>query len=299
MRIDTHCHFGGSITPEFVSIATNIAVDEARRYMVAKRGESFNDFLNKFSILDSIKWTDELIRTSIIDVCKRFDAESLDYVFLDFSIDKYQIVGWSDVEAVTFIGKCFDEYSNNKVKLILSLKYESNRRKQLNYANLIYTDAIRYLAGIDLVGDESYYDHKFYKPIFDLWNDAGKLTRAHVGESQGPINITTAIRELRVTNVAHGFKILGNIDDIEYAKHHKVIFDTTITSNFLTGVIDDDAYHPLIDMHRAGLIVTIGSDDPVQCETTLDGEFNKAIGLGLTNDEAIAIAKNAELLISK
>jgi adenosine deaminase len=201
---------------------------------------------------------------------------------------------WHKHEAIKFIYDSFQRHAPGKVGLILSLKYESMRASQRQYAKLIENPvAAECLVGLDLVGDEAYFDHNFYQPIFEDWNKAKKLTRAHVGESQSLLNIVEAMEALKVTNVAHGFKVLEDQRAVSWARNHQVCFDTTITSNYLTDVWQDPFNHPLVAMHREGLMVTIGSDDPIQCSTTLDREFVEARRRGLTDEECLAIQRNA------
>ena len=136
------------------------------------------------------------------------------------------------------------------------------------------------LIGLDLVGDEEQFDYKFYQPIFKEWKKAGKMLRAHVAESQCAENGLHAIRHLGVTNIAHGIKMIESSEMMEAALDHDITFDLGLTSNYLTGVWTNPDYHPIIALIKAGQKVTLGTDDPVQCQTTLDEEFALAAHLG-------------------
>ena len=134
-------------------------------------------------------------------------------------------------------------------------------------------DVVDLLFGIDLVGDEAYFDWNFYAPIFSEWRKSGKMIRAHVGESQSASNVVDAVNKLHVTNIAHGIKIYDDRHIIDAIRGIDVTFDMAITSNYLTGVWTDTNDHPITSMMRDGLQITIGSDDPVQCSTTLNDEY--------------------------
>lgn len=304
MVVDTHCHLGGSVPLSFVwdTIKTNgwkhlaESEEEVKRQMTFSVGEKydFHVFLSKFKILDEFKWTEQLIDDSIKAVCDVINHQKIDYTFMDFSINKYMSIGWHKRDAIKFIYDSFSRYAPHKVGLILSLKYESMRASQRQYASLIDNGEIAdYLVGIDLVGDEMMFDSAFYEPIFKSWNDAGKLTRAHVGESQSVGNIIDAMGNLRCTNIAHGFKIMQNASGLDWAIDNGICFDMAITSNYLTGVLHDQTTHPIVDMHRKGVLVTLGSDDQVQCSSTLKEEFVKAGKLGLSVSECNKIRQNA------
>jgi adenosine deaminase len=150
------------------------------------------------------------------------------------------------------------------------------------------------LFGLDLVGDEAYFDYEFYAPIFRDWNAAGKMTRAHVSESQRAENGLHAITHLGVTNIAHGLKMMKHPEMIALARDHGTTFDLGISSNYLTGVWTSSTKHPVNVMLENGLRTTLGTDDPVQCSSTLDGEFLLTRQFGVTDMQRQFMRRIAE-----
>jgi adenosine deaminase len=293
---------GGCITPNFVwkilrdqpnYVKTKSQLIKEMTFTTSEQYE-FITFLNKFKILDHIKWTEDLLDQSIKEISKNINKEQLTYTYLSFSIDKYKGIGLNEHEIIKFIHNSFKTYAPQKVGLVLSLKYETPIEQQKQHAKLIEkATTADCLVGIDLVGNEANFNSKFYKPIFNNWNKAKKLTRAHVGESQGIENIIEAIKNMHVTNIAHGYKITQNKKAMDLAKDNDIYFDMTFTSNRLTGIWLPGTQHPLPEMVRYGLKVTLGSDDPVQCKTTLNKEYEIARHHGLTNTEITTIMMNS------
>ena len=316
MRIDTHRHLGGCIPTWWVwqtiqnrdwsFIAENNEDVKAAMTFVDGEPYGFHRFLGKFRILDKIKWDEDLIDNSIAAVCLELERERLDYCWMDFSINKYMgSMNWHKKEAIQFIHASFEQHRPRKVGLVLSLKYESMRASQRQYARLIEDpDIADCLFGLDLVGDEAYFDYGFYRPIFDDWNKAKKMTRAHVSESQDAINGHYSIEYLHATNIAHGLKMMELRHHpadaaryqsfIDHAKDHKVTFDLGISSNYLTNVWTDKEWHPLNVMLKNELRITLGTDDPVQCSSTLDGEFELAKTFGATEEQCRQMRSIAE-----
>lgn len=300
-KIDTHIHLGGTIpTSAIWQIISNDMLYLANSHqdviesMTYRYDEprTFHRFLDKFRILDEIKWTEEAIDLSIKAICELFRQQQMDYVWLDFSINKYMEIGWHKHEAIRFIYDRFEAYYPNRVGLILSLKYESQRAGQIKYGKLIDHQVSECLIGLDLVGDEGYFDADFYKPIINDWLQSGKMVRAHVGESQSIANIKSAI-DMGVTNIAHGFKITEDDHMIQLALDKGISFDLSLISNMMTGVVLQD-YHPVLDMVDRGLNITLGSDDPVIFGSNLDKEFDYAESIGLTTLQLLNIRQTAE-----
>lgn len=311
MLIDTHRHLGGSIPASFIwdtiqklglkhLAETYDQVIEAVTFH-PNETRTFHKFLDKFKILDEIPWTEDLIDQSIAAICQELQKENIHYTWMDFSINKYMQIGWHKHEAIQFIHDSFYQRLPYQIGLILSLKYESMQASQKQYAKLIeHETAANCLIGIDLVGNEEHFDHTFYEPIFKDWNDHGRMTRAHVGESQHHSNIKNAIEHMKVTNIAHGIQIINDPDTIKLAKDNDITFDLALTSNYMTGVCNDLDNHPAIRMQQEGLRLTIGSDDPTQCGITLADEYKLAerIGLDIKALESTALRNTFNMHLS-
>lgn len=305
MLIETHLHLGGCICAEFIwelaqqnswkHLGENL--DEIRHQISFKEDEpiGFYRFLDKFKILDEIKWTEETIDLSIKHICQNLKKNCIDFAWMDFSINKYMDLGWHKHEAIKFIYDSFERYYPQRVGLILSLKYESTTASQRQYAKLIENpDIAEILMGLDLVGNEDHFNADFYQPIFRDWNKLGKMTRAHVGESGPCSNIISAIEKLNLTNIAHGVKILQAPDDIiRNILDRDITFDLAITSNYLTGIYKTEEIHPCKQMLDKGFKITISSDDPVQCSTDLHKEYNLATKHGLTHADCLKLKETA------
>jgi len=284
--IDTHRHLGGSIPSEFVwqvikehqlsHIAASWEDVRAAMTFAPHEPKGFYQFLDKFRILDQIPWDLELIEQSIKSVCEQLELEKIDYCWMDFSINKYmQRLNMSKHDVIQYIYGLFQKYRKNQVGLVLSIKYESPREQQIEYANLIEDrDVSRCLIGIDLVGDEEKFDAQFYAGLLPRWRDHGKMVRTHVAESQHAQNALDSINKLHVTNIAHGLKLVDHPKMIDRALTKNITFDMGVTSNYLTGVWEDEDKHPIMDMLNAGLNVTYGTDDPVQCSTDMRTEHS-------------------------
>lgn len=286
---DTHRHLGGSIAPEFVwdiiskehhysylaeTLDDVINQMTYRNVVLDQQKYHFQYFLSKFKILDGIEWTEPLIASTIKHVCEELQHEGVYGVLMDFSVNKYMCVGWHKHEAVKFIKDRFDEYSNGiKVGLILSVKYENTASALKQHIRSIeHPDVFDNVVGIDLVGDEHFYNPKIIAEHLYDWVAAGKLVRAHVGEVGGEENIESAINDLQVTNIAHGIKITKSPRLITLAKEKGIQFDLGLTSNIYTGIATITK-HPVAEMILNGLNITIGTDDPMIFGTDLYNEF--------------------------
>ena len=252
----------------------------------------FQLFLSKFKLLDKIKWNEDLIADNIKFVCQKMTGEKISAAFMDFSVGKYRHIGWSLAEAIEFICDRFDEYSTIPIIPILSIKYESPEEAQFKISNIINNPKVgNRICGIDYVGDESKFNPHIQGKICEMWED--RFVRLHVGES-GPIdNIKEALKFKNVTNIAHGIKIVECNDLMKKVSDTNIAFDVAPTSNYLTGVTAFNTIHPAVKMIDNKIQVTVGSDDPIQCNTTLPEEIVELLHHGLEPRDVYEITENS------
>lgn len=306
-RADIHRHFSGCLAADIVhrllaQQCDYFPIDDIRK-MITFSGDDpydFNYFLSKFQIFNRIRWTEYAIIDSIQYVIDGLVKEQIHYAEIQFSIGKYLSSGkWTPAEVIGFVGNVFNELSQKagvKVGLLLSLRYDSDRSKQMQVASIIEDVKSEYLCGISLVGDEAYFDPAFYSKLLRPWKLAGKGIVVHAGESRSAENVRRAILDVGADRIAHGIRVPAEDPSIlSLAKDRNVCFDIAPTSNILTGVCSSDlTQHPVKHMINAGCAVSIGTDDPAICETTLDYEYHQLrVDLGLSDDQLEEIAWNS------
>ena len=97
-----------------------------------------------------------------------------------------------------------------------------------------------------------------------------------------------------VRRVAHGVTAAGDDALLEQLRARDITLDLCPTSNVQSGIVGRLSDHPLAALHRAGVSVTISTDDRTVTGTTLTEEMARcARELGLDRDELAAIALNA------
>jgi adenosine deaminase len=73
-----------------------------------------------------------------------------------------------------------------------------------------------------------------------------------------------------------------------------VTLDLCPTSNAQAGIVDSVAAHPLARLHRAGVPVTLNTDDTTVSDITLSQEYLRAVELiGVTLPELWAMNRHA------
>ena len=127
---------------------------------------------------------------------------------------------------------------------------------------------------------------------YKLAKEMGLFLTAHAGEDLGADSVWEAINDLKVNRIDHGVHCMEDPELVKYLAENKILCATCPTSNVYSGAAESFEEHPVTKMHRAGIPVSISSDDPPYM-VDLVQEFGTAIELmGLSEDEIIEIARN-------
>jgi adenosine deaminase len=148
------------------------------------------------------------------------------------------------------------------------------------------------VVGFDLAGLEAEYPAPPHAAAFRAAQAAGLGLTAHAGEIPGTGSIWEVL-EFGVSRVAHGTTALDDATLVEALRQRGITLDLCPTSNVQTGTVPDLAAHPVARLYRAGVSVTISTDDRTVSNTTLSAELAAtALATGMTPDELAEIAIN-------
>lgn len=149
------------------------------------------------------------------------------------------------------------------------------------------------LAGVDLHGLETLPTEAWTAPLWARLRAAGKVTKCHAGEFDGPSRVREAIEELGVTRIQHGVRAVEDPAVVALARDREVTFDMCPLSNVKLQVVPSMAAHPLRRLLEAGVRCTLSTDDPLCFANTLADEYVAlATEAGFTRAELAQVARN-------
>lgn len=139
---------------------------------------------------------------------------------------------------------------------------------------------------IDLYGDELAQPIENFIPIYEKAAENGLVLKAHVGEWGTAQDIVTAVKALHLNEVQHGIAALKDEDVIDFLVENNIRLNITPSSNVLLGRVPDMAHHPIAQLYRRGVNVTINSDDVLIFDSDVSKEYLRLYQSGcLTAEE--------------
>jgi aminodeoxyfutalosine deaminase len=150
------------------------------------------------------------------------------------------------------------------------------------------------LVSFGLGGPEIGVPRPQFKPYFDRAIAAGLRSVPHAGETTGPQTVWDALTHLRAERIGHGTSSAQDDKLLAHLAEHRIPLEVCPTSNIATRAVRTLDEHPIKEFVKAGVLVTVNSDDPPMFGTDLNNEYAVAARLLELDERGVAeLAKNA------
>jgi adenosine deaminase len=156
------------------------------------------------------------------------------------------------------------------------------------------------VVALGIGGDEAAAPASGLKALADECKARGIPVIPHAGEVLGPDEVASAVKVFHAARIGHGIGAAespGLLDDLARRGTH---LEVCPTSNRRTGVVTRGRRHPLRQLWKAGVSLSLGTDDPAMFGATLCGELRWAKrSAGWTHEDMMrsqVLAARASLL---
>jgi adenosine deaminase len=146
------------------------------------------------------------------------------------------------------------------------------------------------IRGFDLADQEDAFDPLPLVPLVESAREAGLGITVHSGENTGPEFVRRTLETFRPRRIGHGIRAWGDPDLLQALRERDVLLEVCPTSNWLTRSVASLEEHPLPRLLRAGVPVSLNSDDPHLMAIDLVHEYEvceRLYGFGLEEFRAM------------
>lgn len=267
-KIELHMHVEGSIVPSrLLQLAEKNKV--SLPYQTIEEVEQAYQFDNLAEFVDLFIKTTEVVQSAedfhVItqDYLKLCQAENIIHTEVFCDIRTYVDRGHPPEMVLEGINAAFDEQPDGGISggiIPCFIRHLGPEIAEQDW-QILKKHQDKYLA-IGLAAVEQGYPASLFKKVFKEIHQAGIKTVAHAGEEGGPEYIWSAIKDAHVSRIDHGVTCLDDDDLVEYLIKHNIPLTVCPQSNVKLNVCGHMSKHPLQDLLKRGLNVTIHSDDP-------------------------------------
>lgn len=279
MKVELHLHLEGAAPPAFIrGLARRKHIDISRIFdeQGNYRWSGFTEFLRVYEAATSVLATPEDYAALVRTVLEESAANGVIYseVFLspDFCGGR-DVSAWRDYsEAMREAAARLPEVTlRGIVTAIRHFGPEKSRQTALCAAET----AGDWITGFGLAGDERMGAPKDFAWAFGLAREAGLGLTAHAGEWAGPQAIRDTIRDLGVSRIGHGVRAIEDLALVDELAENGTVLEVCPGSNLALGLYLGWRRHPIGELYRRGVKVTVSTDDPPFFRTTLAREYDR------------------------
>ena len=150
------------------------------------------------------------------------------------------------------------------------------------------------LAGIDLLCEpyDAEADWRTAYRVARVAIEEGLGVTAHAGEFS-IANLAAALAVPGLTRIGHATQAVRDDRLLERLAARGVTVECCLTSNVVLGAVAHLEEHPLPRLIADGIPVALGTDDPVELDTTIDREYVLAARLGLSVAQLTDLTRTA------
>lgn len=302
-KTDIHCHLDGSVRPATIlDMARRLKVklpasnlkDLTPFVQVAPTCGSLKEFLDVFHLIYPLLRDAVSVERIAYELAEDCAKDTIRHVEVRFAPSLQETASFSTDAVVEAALKGlrrgfldFGTTSHVIVCLFRSHGPKENRKAFKTLKKFFNPGPKRgepAVVGLDLAGDEARYPTMEYAAFYEEAKALGIYTTCHAGETKGTQNLKAAL-ELDVMRIGHGIHLFEDPYLLREVVRRKVPLEIGISSNVRTKAVKDLESHPALHFFRAGVPITLNTDDRGIIGIDLTHEYAEALRLGFTIDE--------------
>ncbi|MCX7219874.1 MAG: adenosine deaminase [Burkholderiales bacterium] len=304
-KAELHLHIEGSLEPELMfALAQRNGI--ALPYTSVEQIRAAYDFSDLQSFLDlyyagaAVLLTEQDFYDLTMAYIQRAAADNVRHVELFFDPQTHTVRGVAMATVFSGIARALRQarqqydFSGSMILCFLRHLSEADALATLAEALHLREEYQDLWNGIGLDSAEVGNPPEKFSRVFAQASQLGFRLVAHAGEEGPPAYIHSALAELKIERIDHGVRAEEDPALMAELIHSQMPLTVCPLSNLKLKVVQDMRQHNLARMLRAGVCVTINSDDPAYFGGYMNSNFiASADALDLSRDELIQLAKNS------
>ena len=281
-KVELHLHLEGAAPPAFIrGLAQEKNLDLPGLFN-EDGSYKFNDFWQFLKVYEAATTTlqtpNDFYRLTLA-VLEESAASGVIYTEIFLSPDfcgRRDLIAWREyVHAMREAAEIAEKTMGITMRGIVTCIRHFGPEKARQSARCAAETAGDFIVGFGLAGDEKIGKPKDFRWSFDMAREAGLRLTAHAGEWDGARSVKDAIHDLDVERIGHGVRAIEDLALIDEIAERGIVLETCPGSNVALGLYPTYRKHPIADLHRRGVKVTVSTDDPPFFHTTMAREYDR------------------------
>jgi adenosine deaminase len=303
-KAELHLHLEGSIRPAVASALAarhgmKLPEDEVRRRYA---------YTNFAGFLDAFKWVTSFVRGPedfgliAADLAEQLLEQKAVYAEVTLSVGVMFLRQQQPEANFAAILEATEPFERRGLRInwIFDAVRQFGAAAAMRVVEVARGCNSRRIVAFGIGGDELSLPAAEFQKVYERAAEHGFHKLMHAGEIGGPEMIREAIEILGVERIGHGIAAIRDSALMEMLAERGIPLEICPASNLRTGALGVQLRkdvvtmeeHPLAEIVRRGVPVTISTDDPAMFHTSLEEEYRNAWRIGLTEYEIAGVVEN-------
>lgn len=299
--IDLHLHLDGSLSLASVrqlAAMEHLALPENDRELLARLQVSrdckdLNEYLEKFLFPLSLLQTKTSIATVVRNLTEELKRRGLIYAEIRFAPQLHTDRGLSQAEVIEAAIAGLKDSDFHANLILCCIRGRDNHPRNLETVRLAGDYLGNGVCAVDLAGAEALFPTVDFQEEFALANALGIPLTIHAGEAAGPGSVYDALG-FGARRIGHGVRSVEDEGLVETLAQKGIALELCPTSNLNTRIFGRMEDYPIRRFLKAGVRVTVNTDNMTVSGVTLESEFEALMdACSLTKQELQTLVRNA------
>lgn len=278
-KAEVHAHLEGCFEPAVLeqwATQAGVAMPRPRDRLFQFNGLA--DFLHFLDWACGLASTRERLAELSYGYCRRLAASGAGYA--DVIVNPTHWAAWHGrlsamIDAIDAGLRAAEQDGLPRVGLCVSLLRTQSSDAAAELVDLLIALEHPRVVALSIDGNEAAAGRTGprFAQAFQRAGAAGLRRTVHAGESSGPEGVRDAIELLGADRIDHGVRAIDDPSLVALLAERRIPLGICPTSNLKLGVYASIDAHPIERLRRAGVVVSINTDDPVLLGASLEGEY--------------------------
>lgn len=283
-KVELHVHLEGAMRP-----ATLLALARKNRVPLPADDEAglrdwfrfrdFDQFVEVYLACSAALKHPEDFQRLVTDFAADQERENVRYTEINFTIGTHWLNGLPTDEILDAMAETIAAAERERgvvLRLIPDIVRDvGNRTADPTLDWAIAGQKRGIVVALGLTGREAVYPSEPFGGHFEEAARRGLHATAHAGEHGGPAVIAAVLDHCGAERIGHGVRAVEDEGLIDRLRRERIPLEVCPTSNVCLGLYPDVAHHAFDRLRRAGVEVSVNTDDPALFDTSMTRELLK------------------------
>ena len=280
ISIDLHLHFDGSLSIanvrglaalEGIAIPENEA--ELRTVLTVSPGcKDLGEYLTKFDFPLSLLQSEAAIEQGMYTLCRELDAEGCIYAEIRFAPQLHLDKGLDQKKVVEAAIRGFKRSAIDGGLILCCMRGDDNAALNETTLEIAREYLGKGVVALDLAGNEAGFPTDSFASLFARARELQVPFTIHAGEADCAESVRSALA-MGASRIGHGVRSIEDPALVDILAKNHIALELCPISNIQTPVFDDISEYPIRQFLKAGVAVTVNSDNRSVSATTARQEM--------------------------